>query len=196
MRDDEAVGPTACGSYFGEERVVSDGGGTLLATLAPHLGVEASAQRSVPVQGHRQPRQECAAMMIALIYPMVLGVDSIDDCEVLCAGGRGGCSGASRRARRCTSACAKGPANTQTGIARSTEELIARVTRAGATGIKLFGRLVVLEHAAVALLDWGADAQLRPRGRRSDRRGCPAAHRLPPRKLRHRSPRPPMAAGS
>jgi hypothetical protein len=39
--------------------------------------------------------------------------------------------------RRCTSGCARGSANTQKGIKRFCEELIARVDRAGATGAKL-----------------------------------------------------------
>jgi hypothetical protein len=41
----------------------------------------------------------------------------------------------------------KGSANTQKGILRFTEELIARVNRAGASGVKLLrGGLGVLEH--------------------------------------------------
>ena len=67
----------------------------MLATRASHLGVEALARGGwCRCRRIGQPRQTCAAKVIALIYPTVLGADSIDDFEVLCAGGRGGCSGA------------------------------------------------------------------------------------------------------
>ena len=85
----------------------------------------------------------------------------------------------------------KGSANTQKGMLRFTEELIARVTRAGASGVKLlradsgFWNTKVferLERRRLAVLDRRADDQDRPRRRGSDPRGRLDEDRLPRRR--------------
>ena len=83
----------------------------------------------------------------------------------------------------------KGSANTQKGIKRFCEELIARVERAGATGIKLLrADSRVLEHeglraageAGLAVLDRRAQHQEGQGGRRGDPRGRLAARSTTP----------------
>ena len=85
----------------------------------------------------------------------------------------------------------KGSANTQKGMLRFCEELIARVERAGATGVKLlradsgFWNTKVferLEKAGLAVLDRRAHHQEGPGGGRGDRRGRLADDRLPRRR--------------
>src|SRR4051794_35981597 len=100
----------------------------------------------------------------------------------------------------------KGSANTQKGMLRFTNELIARVDRAGATGVKLlradsgFQNTKVferLEKGGLAVLDRRAHDQDRPSRRRSDRRGrLDEDRRLPRRRVRRRSPRPLTAAAA
>ncbi len=100
----------------------------------------------------------------------------------------------------------KGSANTQRGILRFTDELIARVGRAGATGIQaVAGRLRLLEREAVraagagrlALLGRGAHDQAGCCARGRDLRGrLDAARRLPRTQARRRSPRPGSATAA
>ena len=97
----------------------------------------------------------------------------------------------------------KGSANTQKGIKRFCEELIARVERAGATGIKLLRAdsgfwntkvFELLETGRLAVLDRRAQHQDGPRGGRGDRRGRLADASTTPTAARRRSPRPSTAA--
>src|SRR5215213_2755948 len=217
VHDDTAVGLDALQVEFDDQRLVSDAGVALVATLAERLGVEALAQRLVRLG--RVGGANAGRKVMALVFAMVLGADSIDDCDVLRAGrtrrllggwvpapstlgtflraftfghvrqldkllaesltrawkagagpgeGRlvidvdsfigevcgdlkqGAGYGYTKRfgyhpilATRADTREAlhirlrKGSANTQKGMLRFTEELIARVTRAGATGVKL-----------------------------------------------------------
>ncbi len=74
----------------------------------------------------------------------------------------------------------KGSANTQRGILRFTDEVIARVNRAGASGVKLMRADSGFQNAKVfarlekagrlAVLDRRQDERARPRPRRTDRR--------------------------
>src|SRR3954470_15432798 len=219
VQDDEAVGLNGLAVEFDDERVVSDAGVMLVATLAQRLGVEALAQRLVRLRGDRPGAANAGRKVMALIYAMVLGADSIDDCDVLRAGRTGRLLGgwipapstlgtflraftfghvrqldrllghALERAWRAGAGpgegrlvidvdsfvgevCGRlkqgaaygytklfgyhpilatradthetlhirlrtGSANTQKGMLRFTDELIARVTRAGASGVKL-----------------------------------------------------------
>jgi hypothetical protein len=83
----------------------------------------------------------------------------------------------------------KGSANTQRGILRFTDELIARVDRAGASGMKLMRAdsgfwntkvFAKLEQAGWTYSIGYPDGQTRPRRRRGDRRdGVDDDHRLP-----------------
>ena len=219
VQDDKPVGPDGVQVKFDDERVVSDAGVMLVATLAGRLGVEALAQRLVRLRRDRPGAANAGRKVMALLFAMVLGADSIDDTDVLRAGrtrrllggwlpapstlgtflraftfghvrqldallGRAlerawkaGAGPGDRRlvidvdsfvgevcgplkqgaaygytklfgyhpivATRADTREAlhirlrKGSANTQKGMLRFTEELIARVTRAGATGVKL-----------------------------------------------------------
>jgi DDE family transposase len=219
VQDDKPVGPDGVQVKFDDERVVSDAGVMLVATLAGRLGVEALAQRLVGLRRDRPGAANAGRKVMALLFAMVLGADSIDDTDVLRAGRtrrllggwlpapstlgtflraftfghvrqldkllgqalerawKAGAGPGDRRlvidvdsfvgevcgslkqgaaygytklfgyhpilATRADTREAlhirlrKGSANTQKGMLRFTEELIARVTRAGATGVKL-----------------------------------------------------------
>jgi Transposase DDE domain group 1 len=219
VQDDESVGLDGLQVIFDDERVVSDAGIALVATLARRLGVEALAQRLVGLRRDRPGAANAGRKVMTVLFAMVLGADSIDDCDVLRAGRtrrllggwvpapstlgtflraftfghvrqldallgqaieRAWKAGAGPGDRRLVidvdsfvgEVCGrlkqgaaygythllgyhpilatradtretlhirlrKGSANTQKGVLRFCEELIARVTRAGATGVKL-----------------------------------------------------------
>src|SRR3954451_13579862 len=86
VQDDEAVGLDGLRVEFDDERVVSDAGIGLVATLAGRLGIEVLAGRLVRLRGDRPGAANAARKVMALVFAMVLGADSIDDCEVLRAG--------------------------------------------------------------------------------------------------------------
>ena len=71
---------------FDDERVVSDAGVMLVATLAARLGIEALAQQLVRLRRERPGAANAGRKVMALIYAMVLGADSIDDTDLLRAG--------------------------------------------------------------------------------------------------------------
>ncbi len=73
---------------FDDERVVSDAGVMLAATLADRLQIEALVDGCVRL-GVRGAASNAGRKVMALIYAMVLGADSIDDCDVLRAGRTG-----------------------------------------------------------------------------------------------------------
>src|SRR6266545_7850154 len=219
VHDDAAVGLDGLQVVFDDERVVSDAGVVLVATLAQRLGVEALAQQLVRLRRDRPGAANAGRKIIALVYAMALGADCIDDTDILRAGrtrrllggwipapstlgtflraftfghvrqldallgqalGRAWQAGAGPGDGRLVidvdsfvgEVCGrlkqgaaygytkllgyhpilatradtretlhirlrKGSANTQKGMLRFTDELIARVTRAGATGVKL-----------------------------------------------------------
>jgi hypothetical protein len=220
VQDDKPVGPDGVQVRFDDERVVCDAGVVLVATLAERLGIEALAQQLVRLRRERPGAANAGRKVMALIYAMVLGADSIDDTDLLRAGRtrrllggwvpapstlgtflraftfghvrqldallgqaleRAWAAGAGPGSGRLVidvdsfvgEVCGRlkqgagygytqllgyhpilatradtrealhirlrrGSANTQRGIERFTDELIARVTRAGATGVKLF----------------------------------------------------------
>jgi hypothetical protein len=86
VHDDGPVGLDGVQVKFDDERVVSDAGIALVATLAGRLGIEDLAQRFVRLRRDRPGAVNAGRKVIALIYAMVLGADSIDDCELLRAG--------------------------------------------------------------------------------------------------------------
>jgi hypothetical protein len=86
VQDDEAVGLDGLKVEFDDQRVVSDAGVALVAMLADRLGVEVLAQRLVRLRRDRPGAANAGRKIMALIYAMVLGADSIDDCDVLRAG--------------------------------------------------------------------------------------------------------------
>ena len=74
---------------FDDERAVSDAAVMLVATLAQRLGVEALAGRFVRLRRELPGTANTGRKVMALIYAMVLGADSIDDTDVLGAGRTG-----------------------------------------------------------------------------------------------------------
>ena len=86
VHDDGPVGLDGVEVRFDDERVVSDAGIALVATLAERLGIEGLAQRFVRLRHDRPGAVNAGRKVMALIYAMVLGADSIEDCEVLRSG--------------------------------------------------------------------------------------------------------------
>jgi hypothetical protein len=86
VQDDGPVGPDGVQVKFDDERVVSDAGVMVVATLAGRLGVEALAGRLVRLRRDRPGAANAGRKVMALLYAMVLGADSIDDCALLRAG--------------------------------------------------------------------------------------------------------------
>ncbi len=87
VQDDEPVGLDGLEVKFDDERVVSDAGVMLVASVAERLGIEALGR---PVWCGCVATGPGAAnagrKVLALIFAMVLGADSIDDCR--CAASR------------------------------------------------------------------------------------------------------------
>jgi hypothetical protein len=71
---------------FDDERVVSDAGVMLVASVAQRLGIEVLAGRLVRLRRDRPGGANAGRKVMALLFAMVLGADSIDDCGVLRAG--------------------------------------------------------------------------------------------------------------
>jgi hypothetical protein len=86
VQDDEAVGLDGLRVEFDDERVVSDAGVALVATLAARLGVEGLAGRLVRLRRGRPGAANAGRKVMALVFAMVLGADSVDDTDVLRAG--------------------------------------------------------------------------------------------------------------
>ena len=89
---DVAAGPVSLDSVhvrFDEQRLVSDAGLLLTATLADRLGIEETVNESVwlgyRVAGAALPGRK----VMSLLHGMVAGADSIDDMNVLRAGSTG-----------------------------------------------------------------------------------------------------------
>jgi hypothetical protein len=86
VQDDKPVGLDGVDVVFDDERVVSDAGVMLVATLARRLGVEALAGDLVRLRRDRPGAANAGRKVMALLFAMVLGADSIDDTGVLRAG--------------------------------------------------------------------------------------------------------------
>ena len=86
VHDDEPVGLDGVQVEFDDERVVCDAGVMLVATLAQRLGIEALAGDLVRLRRDRPGAANVGRKVMAVIYAMVLGADSIDDTDVLRAG--------------------------------------------------------------------------------------------------------------
>jgi hypothetical protein len=86
VQDDGPVGLDAVRVEFDDERVVSDAGIALVATLAGRLGIEALAGWLVRLRRDLPGAANAGRKVMALLFAMVLGADSIDDCDVLRAG--------------------------------------------------------------------------------------------------------------
>jgi hypothetical protein len=86
VHDDAAVGLDGLEVVFDDQRVVSDAGIVLVATLARRLGIEELAGRLVRLRRDRPGAANAARKVMALVFAIVLGADSIDDCALLRAG--------------------------------------------------------------------------------------------------------------
>src|SRR4051795_3746308 len=89
VQDDKPVGLDGVQVQFDDERVVCDGGMAVVATLALRLGIEALAGDLVRLRRDRPGAANAGRKVMALIYAMVLGADSIDDTAVLRSGRTG-----------------------------------------------------------------------------------------------------------
>ena len=87
--DAKPVGLDGTRVCFDDERAVCNAGVMLVATLAERLGIEALAQDGVRLRRDRAGAANAGRKVMALLYAMVLGADSIDDCDVLRAGRTG-----------------------------------------------------------------------------------------------------------
>jgi hypothetical protein len=87
VHDDGPVGLDGVEVIFDDERVVSDAGIALVATLAQRLGIQALATDFVRLRRDRPGAANAGRKVMALVFAMVLGADSIDDADVL-RGGR------------------------------------------------------------------------------------------------------------
>ena len=86
VQDDAAVGLDGVRVVFDDDRVVSDAGIALVATLAGRLGIEGLVGRFVMLRRDRPGAANAGRKVMALVFAMLLGADSIDDCDVLRAG--------------------------------------------------------------------------------------------------------------
>jgi hypothetical protein len=86
VHDDGPVGLDGVRVCFDDERVVSDAGVALVATLAGRLGIEALVGRCVRLRRDLPGAANTGRKVMALVYAMLLGADSIDDTDVLRAG--------------------------------------------------------------------------------------------------------------
>jgi hypothetical protein len=86
VQDGKPVKPDGVRVCFDDERAVSDAGAMLVATLAERLCIEALARDGVRLRRDLPGGANAGRKVMALLYAIVLGVDSIDDCDVLRTG--------------------------------------------------------------------------------------------------------------
>jgi hypothetical protein len=86
VHDGGPVGLDGVRVCFDDDRVVSDAGIALVATLAGRLGLEGLIGRCVRLRADRPGAANAGRKVMALVFAIVLGADSIDDCDVLRAG--------------------------------------------------------------------------------------------------------------
>jgi hypothetical protein len=89
VQDAKPIGPDGVQVEFDDERVVCDAGIMVVATLALRLGVEALAGDLVRLRRDRPGAANVGRKVMAIVYAMVLGADSIDDCAILRSGRTG-----------------------------------------------------------------------------------------------------------
>ena len=86
VHEEEAVVLDRMGVEFDDERLVSDAGIALAATLAQRLGIEQLAQRFVQLRPERPGAGNAGRKVMSLVFAMLLGADSFDDCDLLRSG--------------------------------------------------------------------------------------------------------------
>jgi hypothetical protein len=80
---------------FDDPRVVANAGLLLASTLAVRLGLERLVDASVRLPG-RSGAARAGAKVLSLVSAMLLGADSIDDCDLLRSGRDAACAGPPR----------------------------------------------------------------------------------------------------
>ena len=125
---------TVCRSRFDDERAVSDAGVMLVATLAQRLGIEALAGRLVRLRRDRPGAANAGRKVMALLFAMVLGADSIDDSERAARGPHAAAAWVAgcRRPRRWGRSCARSRSGMCASSTRCSGEALVRAWRAGA----------------------------------------------------------------
>jgi hypothetical protein len=81
-----AVRPDSVAVAFDEERLVAGAGVVLLATLAARLGIERLVEQTLDL-GKKAGAARPGRKVLSLVHAIALGADSIDDADVLRAGG-------------------------------------------------------------------------------------------------------------
>ena len=81
-----AVRPDSVVVEFDDERLVANAGVVLTSTLINRLGLERLVEETVDL-GQRPGAAKPGRKVCSLVHAMALGADSIDDCDVLRAGG-------------------------------------------------------------------------------------------------------------
>ncbi len=79
VHDDGPLGLGGVQVAFDDQRVVSDAGIVLAATLAQRLGIESLIEQAVDL-GERPGAANPGAKVMTLVSAMALGADCIDDC--------------------------------------------------------------------------------------------------------------------
>jgi hypothetical protein len=82
------VVPDRVAVAFDDERLVADAGVVLPATLAARVGIEVLVDEAVDL-GDRVGAANAGGKVMTLISAMLLGADSIDDCDILRSGRSG-----------------------------------------------------------------------------------------------------------
>ena len=81
-----AVRPDSVAVEFDDERLVANAGVLLTSTLVDRLGLERLVDETVDL-GRRPGAARPGRKVCSLLHAMALGADSIDDCDLLRAGG-------------------------------------------------------------------------------------------------------------
>jgi DDE family transposase len=81
-----SVRPDSVGVEFDDERLIANAGLVLIATLSRRLGVESLVDKTVRL-GERLGAARPGRKVLTLIHAIAAGADSIDDTDVLRAGG-------------------------------------------------------------------------------------------------------------
>jgi hypothetical protein len=81
-----AVKPDSLDAKFDDERLIANAGVVLTSTLLDRLGIEQLVDETVDL-GERPGAAKPGRKVLSLVCAFALGADSIDDCDVLRAGG-------------------------------------------------------------------------------------------------------------
>ena len=81
-----SVRPDSVAVEFDDERLVANAGLLLTATLSARLGIERLVDQTVDL-GRRPGGARPGRKLLSLVHAIAAGADSIDDCDLLRAGG-------------------------------------------------------------------------------------------------------------